>query len=446
MASENTLKRWLVASAVTMALAFPLFAQAQGNKDPVAVATGLLDALDARDYAAAEARFTPDMAAAVPADRLQAIWESLPSQAGVATGRGEPQMQAAGDTAVVSIPLHHAGAELVAKVAVDAQGKVAGFLIQPAPAPAAAAPAANAGFSEHALLVGNGADALPGTVALPDGAGPFPAVVLVHGSGAHDRDETIGPNRPFLDLARGLAARGVVVLRYEKRSKARPQDYAEGVTIDSETTDDAVLAVQALGTLPQVDPARIFVLGHSQGGMMAPRIAAHAADADAPVAGLVLFAAPSRKLLDILVEQTRRLAVLDDGHTSDEEAATLATLRRQVKAVREGGEVPDSESPMGQPVAYWRSTDAVDPVAEAQALGLPMLVLQGARDIQVVDADWQLWKAAFHDDEQVAFKLYPALNHLGIAGEGDGSLAEYSTPGHVDAGLIDDVAAWIAAH
>ena len=99
-----------------------------------------------------------------------------------------------------------------------------------------------------------------------------------------------------------------------------------------------MLAVQALGALPQVDPARIFVLGHSQGGMMAPRIAAHAADADAPVAGLVLFAAPSRKLLDILVEQTRRLAVLDDGHTSDEEAATLATLRRQVKAVREGGD------------------------------------------------------------------------------------------------------------
>ena len=101
---------------------------------------------------------------------------------------------------------------------------------------------------------------------------------------------------------------------------------------------------------------------------------------------------------------------------------------------------------MGQPVAYWRSTDAVDPVAEAQALGLPMLVLQGARDIQVVDADWQGWKGAFHDDPQVEFRLYPKLNHLGIAGEGDGNLGEYAVPGHVDAGMIADVAAWIGMH
>ena len=96
--------------------------------------------------------------------------------------------------------------------------------------------------------------------------------------------------------------------------------------------------------------------------------------------------------------------------------------------------------------AYWRSTDAVDPVAEAKALGLPMLVLQGARDIQVVDADWQGWRDAFHDDGKVEFKLYPALNHLGIAGEGDGNLADYAIPGHVDGQLIDDTAAWIKVH
>ena len=75
-----------------------------------------------------------------------------------------------------------------------------------------------------------------------------------------------------------------------------------------------------------------------------------------------------------------------------------------------------------------------------------MLVLQGARDIQVVDADWQGWKAGFHDDPTVDFKLYPALNHLGIAGEGDGNLREYAVPGHVDAGLVDDVARWIGSH
>jgi poly(3-hydroxybutyrate) depolymerase len=204
--------------------------------------------------------------------------------------------------------------------------------------------------------------------------------------------------------------------------------------------------VEALRKVPGIDPSRVFVLGHSQGAMMAPRIAAHAAQAGAPVAGIVLMAAPSRKLLDILIEQQRRLAVLDDGHTSEQEAAAIANLERQVALVRAGGDVAPEDSPLKQPATYWRSTDAVDPVAEAKADALPMLVLQGTRDIQVVDADWQRWKGAFHDDPAVTFKLYDGLSHLGIKVEGDDDMAAYSVPGHVDAQLIADVAAWIGAH
>jgi dienelactone hydrolase len=444
----NGLKDWLVAAALAMTLLFPAAADAQDASGATSVATTFLDAMDAGDFAAAEAMMTAEMAAAVPADRLQGVWTSLPAQAGEAQGRGEPQASAANGATLVAIPLHYANAGLVARIAVTTDGKVAGFLVQPAPPPAADAPAADAGFSERDMPIGEGERALPATLALPDGEGPFPAVVLVHGSGPQDRNETIGPNRPFLDIARGLAAQGVAVLRYEKRTKARPQDYADAgsLTIDSETTDDAVLAVEALHALPEVDDARVFVLGHSQGGMMAPRIAAHAIEAGAPVAGLVLFAAPSRKLLDIIVEQNQRLAVLDDAHTSDAERTALDALRAQVRKLRAGETLAADDLPLALPAEYWLSTDTVAPVAEAEALGLPMLVLQGARDIQVVDADWQRWKAGFHDDPQVTFKLYPSLNHLGIAGEGDGSLAEYSVPGHVDATLVDDVAAWIGEH
>lgn len=202
-----------------------------------------------------------------------------------------------------------------------------------------------------------------------------------------------------------------------------------------------MFAVAALREAPGIDPARVYVLGHSQGGMMAPRIAARSGH----VAGLVLFAAPARPLLDILVEQSIRMAVLDDAHTSDEEAAAIAKLKGQVAAIRAGGETADADTPLHQPVGYWRSTEAVDPVAEAKAVGLPMLVLQGAQDIQVVDADWQRWKAGFHDDPKVEFKLYPALNHLGMAVEGDQGLAQYEQAGHVDPALIADVAEWIHA-
>lgn len=443
----KTLLCILFASLLSLVMANTAFA-AEPGASPTDTATRLLDHMDAGNFAAAEAMFSPDMAKAVPADKLKAVWESLPAQAGEAKGRHEPTTQSKDEVTMVVVPLHYANGELVAKIAVDEAGQVIGFLIQPAPAPAAAPPAADANYEERDVSVGEGERALPGTLAMPGKDGSFPAVVLVHGSGPHDRDESIGPNRPFLDIARGLAAQGIAVLRYDKRTQARPQDFAGGeLTIDSESTDDAVVAITTLAATPGIDAKRIFVLGHSQGGMMAPRIAANANKAGTQVAGLILLAAPSRKLLDILVEQNRRMAVLDDARTSTAEAAAIDALRSQVRAIRDtDSSEPPASTPMDLPVGYWRSTDAVDPVAEAEAVALPMLVLQGARDIQVVDADWQRWKSAFHDDPEVTFKLYPTLNHLGIAGEGPGSLAEYGTPGKVDTQLIEDVGQWIAEH
>ncbi len=126
---------------------------------------------------------------------------------------------------------------------------------------------------------------LPGTLSLPLGNGPFPAVVLVHGSGPNDRDETIGPNKPFRDLAHGLASRGTAVLRYEKRTKQHPILMSltrSSVTVKEETIDDAVAAVEVLRNHNKIVPNRIFVLGHSLGGMLIPRIA----KAEAGIAGL----------------------------------------------------------------------------------------------------------------------------------------------------------------
>ena len=438
------MKRWCRGSAaLLLAIATAgVHASPQGDASaaPVGIATQLLDHLDAGDYAAAEAMFTPQMAQAVPADKLQAVWESLPKQAGRAQGRGEATVSGQGGVHVVVVPLQYANAALVAKVAVQADGTVAGFLIQPAPPPAAA-PAADAGFSERGFEFAG----LPGTLAMPDGASaaaPVPAVVLVHGSGPHDRDETIGPNRPFLDIAHGLAADGIAVLRYEKRTRARPQDFAgDTFTMDGETTADAVAAVAALRGVAGIDPARVYVLGHSQGGMLAPRIARQSGE----VAGLVMLAAPARPLLDLLLEQNRYLVGLD-GTVDPAEQAHLTRLQAQVDAVRGDGAVALADSPMGLPANYWRTFETVDPVADARATDVPLLLLQGGRDIQVVDADWRLWQAAFANDPRASLHHYPALNHLGIAGEGPGNIAEYQQSGQVDATLIADIAAWIHAH
>ncbi len=437
--------------AACLALAGTAFAQDAGT--PAATAVHVLDLLDAGDYAKVETLFGAEMAHAVPADKLKAVWESLPAQVGKATGRGDARVSTQGDFTLVNISLHYEKTELVAKTVINAEGKVVGFLIQPATKAEAMAPPAvpaDATYSERDFSVGSGDRALPGTLAMPNtadvGQDPnalIPAVVLVHGSGPLDRDESIGANKPFLDIARGLAAQGIAVLRYDKRSNARPQDFATGeFTVDDETTNDAAIAVDALRKTEGIDPERVFVLGHSQGGMMAPRIAA----VSGHVKGLVLLAAPARPLLDIVIEQNRRLAVLNDGKIDDTERAVINALIAQVQQTRDPKTNTSTRTILGQPVGYWRSVDAVHPVAEAEQVALPMLVLQGARDIQVVDADWQAWKGAFHDHSNVEFKLYETLNHLGIAGEGEGSLAEYQTPGHVDAQLIEDVGHWIKAH
>ncbi len=439
------MRRTLLSIILTACLAATSGAWAQDANAPAspsALASQALDHLDAGQYAQVEQLFGAQMAAAVPEDKLKSVWESLPGMVGAATGRGEAQTTEQNGATLVMIPLHFEKGEMLAKFAFDGEGKIVGFLVQPAPtAEPIPEVAADAPYTEQDFSVGEGERALPGTLAMPKGDGPFPAMVLVHGSGPQDRNETIGANRPFLDIARGLAAQGIAVLRYEKRTKARPQDFASGeFTVDDETTNDAVLAVDALRKTDGIDPARIFVLGHSQGGMMAPRIAAVSGHVD----GLILMAAPSRSLLDILIEQNRRLAALNDGKIDDTERAAINALTEQVRATRDPLTPATTATVMGQPAGYWRSVDAVNAVTEAENVKLSMLLLQGTNDIQVVDADWQNWREAFHDNPKATFKLYDGLNHLGIQGEG--TLQDYQVAGHVDPKLIDDVAQWVKAH
>lgn len=405
--------------------------------DPQQVANRLLDHLQAGQTTDAEAMFTAQMAEAVPAEKLGTLWNSL----GTLQERGTAQVSTQQGLQLVVVPLQFSSGGVVAQVAVDAQDKVAGLMLRPAAAEKAAPPPADARYSEVEFSVPQARGALPGTLALPKGKGPFPAIVLVHGSGPQDRDETIGGSRPFLDVARGLAAQGIAVLRYDKRTLTRPQDFAnDHFTVDDETTLDAVAALTAVAADPRIDRSHVFVMGHSQGGMLAPRIASRWPQAR----GAILWAAPARTLLELLPEQNRYLMALD-GSISAPEQAFLDRLDAQIAAARSDAPAPASELPLGVPQSFWKSVEAVNARGDAQALHKPLLMLHGGRDFQVPDADWTLWQKALAGRSDVQWQAYPALNHIGIAGSGPSSLQEYAHPGHVDATLIDDVATWIKA-
>ena len=307
---------------------------------------------------------------------------------------------------------------------------------RPGPEPA---PVRNIRY-EIGVGIPTGTDLLPGILMLPASTGRVPAVVLIHGSGPHDRDETIGPNKPFLDIAIGLAEKGIATLRYEKRTfRNRSLVSDPRLTIDMETTDDAVHAVEYLALRREVDPERIYILGHSQGGMMAPRVAR----ISTLVSGVIMFAAPARPLLDLIVEQQRRVALMDDGIINDAEMLMIEHTRSSTHSIRNGSAKAFDRGPMGLSAHYWRSVDAVDAIAEAKAIRQPMLLLQGGRDLQVVSADWLRWKRAFADTSRVSFAYHDTLNHLGMHERGPGSLHSYQAPGKVSADLIDDIALWI---
>ena len=299
-------------------------------------------------------------------------------------------------------------------------------------------------YTEREIVVGTAPLALPGLLTLPPGEGPYPLVVLVHGSGPNDRDETVGPNRPSRDLAHGLAGHGVAVLRYDKRTRAYPMSFVgRSFTVREETIDDALEAVRLARTLPGIDPRRIVVAGHSLGGILAPRIAA----LDGQLAGVIVLAGASDESLPDMVE--RQLAYLKKLPGAD--TAAIAAQQRVVEPAlaRVRALTPaDSADPspiLGAPAAYWLDLAAYEPLAVARTLDIPLLVVQGDRDYQLGTRGFARWTSELGNRPGVTLRLYAGLNHLFIAGSGPGNPAEYGVPGTVADEVISDVARWTKA-
>ncbi|MDE3179376.1 MAG: alpha/beta fold hydrolase [Acidobacteriota bacterium] len=399
-------------------------------------------------YAKVEAQFSQQVASKAPVAVLPEIWKSVEAKYGGFEKISAVTTLTYKQYNVVTVSCQFEKSPLNIRVSFDSDNKVAGFFFLPASpsqswsAPSYANPAA---FHEQSVTVGHAPWALPGTLTLPDGRGPFPAVELVQGSGALDEDETIGPNKPFKDLAWGLASDGIAVLRYEKRTAKYGAEIAAhpaGFTVKQETIDDARSAVSLLSAQPKINRNQIYVLGHSLGGMLAPRIA----KGDAQIAGIILLAGNTEQLAQAVVRQIKDEAALQSKPTPETERVISGAEEEARQIDSPSLKAGDSVTFLGDklPASYFLDLRSYNPAATAAALKIPILVLQGGRDFNVtVPDDFDVWKKALASHPRVTFKFYPTLDHLFMTGSQPPSPRDDLRPGHVSGEVIADIAQWV---
>jgi uncharacterized protein len=424
-------------AAIFLLVAGMLPAHASGDAAAARV-DDLFNALRDQNFTKAAANFDPAMKKALSADQLQAVWIQIDTTEGkLLTWHVLSRGQLAG-TDVFNLAVVFEHGKLTSTVAVRPQtAQIAGLFFKPmtteAPSSAAATspPYADASkFRSEAVTVGEDPWKLPGTLTIPLGKGPFPGAVLLAGSGPQDRDETIGPNHVFKDLAEGLSSRGIVVLRYDKRTYAYKTLDPQKTTVDEEVIEDGVAAVKLLRARREVARDRIFVLGHSLGASMAPEVAKRAGQ----VAGIVMLAPNGRKMPDVIVQQVQYL-----GQDSPDD---LANLKRQA-AKLSAHKMPPTQYFFGAPASYYYDLDERNELAIARSLDVPILILRGSRDYQVIDQDIRYWQTGLAPKANVKVDTLLGLNHLFIAGTGKPGPAEYNTPGHIDVAVIGTIASFM---
>lgn len=327
----------------------------------------------------------------------------------------------------------------------DADGGMNTIRLMPVPAASTAQPVAynKEKMLERDITVGADGFKLPGTLTLPVGKKKVPVVILVHGSGPQDRDETVGPNKPFRDLAWALAERGIATVRYEKRTKvygAACVPEGREIDYDTESVDDAVAIAAWAKTLPEIDADSIYVLGHSLGATLAPRIA----ERTDGLAGIILVAALARPFEDAIVEQMTYISSLKDS--SDNAKKQIAEIKKQADNTKKLGTPEfDDKIPLllDVPRSYWEFANTYKPVEVAAKLTLPMLILQGERDYQVTMEDFGLWRFGLLRNKNAFFKSYPKLNHMLQEGSGKATPFEYERESPVAGYVMDDIASFI---
>ena len=303
------------------------------------------------------------------------------------------------------------------------------------------------GLVEETMVIGEGTDfVLEGTLTYPEGGENLPAVVLVHGIGSNDRDQTALATKMFRDLANGLAQQGIAVLRYDKRGYSYPESYTitdlDTLTIDFQTIEDAVLATEVLRSASCVDPEQVYMIGHDLGGYVAPRI-----DLAADFAGYAIIAAPSRTWAESAYDQTLRYGL--DGIEEENIQYIEPMLKAEMETIQKIDELKEKDYTsvvLNQYAYFWVDLMQYDYTQMVADANKPVMVIQGDADYQTqAEVEYAGWETLLAGKSNVALKLYEGLNHMMMEPEGPfvNVSKQYMRPLHVAEEVITDLGQWI---
>lgn len=435
-------------AAVSLLLLTPaVFAQSKpAQSDARETAMKFAISLSVGKYAEAAGLLDDQVAAVLPVEKLQAVWETTVADTGGFKSLGEPSATEASGYRIVVIPATFEATTLDLQITINSEGRVAGFYIRPSGGAGGYQPPPydrSEKYKETDVEFGEAPWIVKGKLTRPDVRSLVPAVVLVHGSGPHDEDETIGSNKPFRDLAAGLSSNGVAVLRYQKRTHAYKLRLAtqKTITVREETIDDALAAMEFLRNAPGVDQSRVFVLGHSMGATLGPQIAAEAQNA----AGVILLAGTARDFFDVLEDQLAYIASLPGGSQKENRTA-YEEVKKAVARVR-AGENTDEIRILGVPATYWNELNdyGLRSAGIAKELKCRLFIAGGGRDYQITRKDFDLYRKTLRYRQGASFHWYKRLNHLFAPGKERATPQEYLKANNVDEQVIKDLAEWIRA-
>ncbi len=415
----------------------------QSDRSCEDLAKEFVDLLAKENFIQAETCFDSTVKGLMPADKLQGAWKEIVAETGPLKKQTAIRKEKKSEYDVIYVTCEFEKTSLDIQIVFNNKKEISGLWFLPPGTsleykiPAYVKPDS---FTEKEVTVGSGEWALPGTLTIPKVTGSVPAVILVHGSGPNDRDETVGANKPFRDLAFGLASRGIATLRYEKRTKTYGEKMVsmKELTVKEETIDDVLEGLKLLQNTEGIDSDKIFILGHSLGGTLIPKIALLTPDA----AGFIILAGTTLPLDDKILEQINYIYSLD-GNISDDEKVKLDEVKRIVEKIKALNENSPDELLYGVYPKYWLDLRKYNILETAKQIKRPLLILQGERDYQVTMKDFKLWESGLAGQKNVEFKTYPLLNHLFIEGEGKSSPDEYMFGGNIPEYIIKDISEWI---